>query len=172
MLAKLFAALVFITISSSNLAQEPKVPQVPSHYIFDQVHCLAEAVYHESRGEPLDGQAAVARVVMNRTKFPKQFGSTICEVVYQPGQFSWTAHEKLNFKRHENDPEFQVIEERCWIWMLADDFDLRYTPHAVTNATFFSRTRPRAHGLKLSGAIGHHRFYYNKNLLVDARKIK
>jgi len=44
--------------------------------------CLAKAVYFEARGEPLDGQLAVAQVILNRVKSPK-FPNTICEVVFQ-----------------------------------------------------------------------------------------
>jgi hypothetical protein len=50
--------------------------------------CLAEAVYFEARGESLEGQLAVARVVMNRAasgKYPPDWGS----VVKQPWQFSF-----------------------------------------------------------------------------------
>lgn len=44
--------------------------------------CLAQAVYHEARGEPDSGQWAVAEVILNRvnsTRYP----DTICGVVYQ-----------------------------------------------------------------------------------------
>jgi spore germination cell wall hydrolase CwlJ-like protein len=50
--------------------------------------CLASAVYFEARGEPIQGQLAVADVVLNRvasTRYP----NTICEVVEQPMQFSF-----------------------------------------------------------------------------------
>ncbi len=51
-------------------------------------HCLAGAVYFESKGESLSGQLAVARVVMARTKSGR-FPSTMCGVVYQKSQFSF-----------------------------------------------------------------------------------
>jgi spore germination cell wall hydrolase CwlJ-like protein len=44
--------------------------------------CLAEAVYFEARGEPVDGQVAVAQVVLNRVRNPA-YPPTICKVVYQ-----------------------------------------------------------------------------------------
>lgn len=44
--------------------------------------CLAKAIYFEARSEPLEGQLAVAQVVLNRVKSAK-FPNTICEVVYQ-----------------------------------------------------------------------------------------
>ena len=43
----------------------------------------------EARGEAPIGQVAVAQVVMNRVDSPA-FPDTICAVVYQDGQFSWT----------------------------------------------------------------------------------
>ena len=53
-----------------------------------EAECLAIAVYFESKGEPLDGQLAVAKTVINRTNSGR-FPSSICSVVYQPSQFSF-----------------------------------------------------------------------------------
>jgi N-acetylmuramoyl-L-alanine amidase len=50
--------------------------------------CLANAVYFEARGEPLQGQLAVAEVVMNRAASGR-YPSTLCAVVVQPAQFSF-----------------------------------------------------------------------------------
>jgi len=65
----------------------------------DDLQCLAENIYFEARGEPLDGQYAVAEVTLNRTR-AQQFPHTICGVVHQSrwdpnrrrvvGAFSWT----------------------------------------------------------------------------------
>jgi N-acetylmuramoyl-L-alanine amidase len=54
----------------------------------EQANCLATAVYFEARGESVEGQLAVARVVMNRAgsgKYPPDW----CSVVKQPWQFSF-----------------------------------------------------------------------------------
>ena len=51
--------------------------------------CLAVAVYYEARGEPLAGQAAVARVILNRVASGR-FAPTVCGVIRQPGQFSFS----------------------------------------------------------------------------------
>ena len=53
-----------------------------------ELKCLAEAVYFESRGEPLTGQLAVARVIINRSASPL-FPDDYCSVVTQPSQFSF-----------------------------------------------------------------------------------
>jgi len=54
----------------------------------EQTNCLATAVYFEARGESVEGQLAVARVVMNRAtsgRYPPDW----CSVVKQPAQFSF-----------------------------------------------------------------------------------
>ena len=50
--------------------------------------CLAHAVYFEAKSEPLNGQLAVAEVILNRAKSGR-FASTLCGVVKQPSQFSF-----------------------------------------------------------------------------------
>ena len=44
--------------------------------------CLADAIYFEARGEPLQGQQAVAQVVINRV-FSGYYPHDVCGVVYQ-----------------------------------------------------------------------------------------
>jgi hypothetical protein len=46
------------------------------------IRCLAEAVYYEAGTEPVEGQRAVAQVVLNRVRDPN-FPSSVCGVVYQ-----------------------------------------------------------------------------------------
>lgn len=57
----------------------------------EQTNCLATAVYFEARGETLEGQLAVARVVMNRAASGK-YPTSWCNVVKQPAQFSFVRH--------------------------------------------------------------------------------
>lgn len=51
--------------------------------------CLAASVYFESKSEPLEGQLAVAEVVLNRAKSGGRFPPSVCSVVFQKGQFSF-----------------------------------------------------------------------------------
>lgn len=48
--------------------------------------CMALNVYFEARGEPIQGQHAVALVTMNRAKGDPD---KVCEVVFKRKQFSW-----------------------------------------------------------------------------------
>lgn len=57
--------------------------------------CLALNIYHEARGESVAGMLAVAAVTVNR-RADRAFPNRICEVVWQPGQFSWTRDGRSN----------------------------------------------------------------------------
>ncbi len=62
--------------------------------------CLTQAIYYEAAFEPLEGQRAVAQVVINRMRHPA-FPKTICGVVFQGAtlptgcQFSFTCDGAL-----------------------------------------------------------------------------
>jgi hypothetical protein len=62
--------------------------------------CLTSAVYYEAGSEPVDGEKAVAQVVLNRVRHPA-FPSTVCDVVYQGStrstgcQFTFTCDGSL-----------------------------------------------------------------------------
>ena len=74
-------------ISASSLAELVRA-QDTSEALSAEERCLAGAVYFESKGESLNGQLAVARVVMARARSGR-FPSTLCGVVYQKSQFSF-----------------------------------------------------------------------------------
>ena len=57
----------------------------------DELGYLVENVYFEARGEDVLGQGAVAHVTLNRVKSPL-YPNSVCDVVWQKGQFSWTEH--------------------------------------------------------------------------------
>ena len=63
--------------------------------------CLAQAVYYEAASESLDGQRAVAQVVLNRVR-DRRFPKTVCGVVFEGSglrtgcQFSFTCDGSLN----------------------------------------------------------------------------
>lgn len=50
--------------------------------------CLVKAIYFEARSETIEGQLAVAEVILNRTA-SGLYPTTICGVVTQPAQFSF-----------------------------------------------------------------------------------
>lgn len=69
--------------------------------VLTTITCLALNIYHEARGEPVEGQIAVAQVTLNRVDSPR-YPDDVCAVVFDDGQFTWTAaqaevHEHLEF---------------------------------------------------------------------------
>lgn len=68
--------------------------------------CLTAAIYYEARSEPVDGQRAVAQVVLNRVR-DRAFPKSVCGVVYQGHerstgcQFSFTCDGSMLRRRNE-----------------------------------------------------------------------
>ena len=63
-----------------------------------QLECLAGAIYFESRGEPIEGQLAVAQVIINRAE-SSVFPSDYCGVVTQRSQFSFVKNGRIPTNR-------------------------------------------------------------------------
>jgi len=116
--------------------------------------CLSMNIYHESRGERSEGQIAVAQVTVNRVKH-SQWPSTICGVVYQPYQFSWT-HLIKNQSPKETKAwkRAQVIARDVLIGNVADP-----TKGAVFYHANWIDNPKWAKEMTLSKVIGNHLFY-------------
>lgn len=63
----------------STMSQLNALPRAEGN---DEWGCLTEALYFEARGENLEGQFAVAEVILNR-RDSRQFPSTVCGVIGQ-----------------------------------------------------------------------------------------
>mgnify|MGYP003116086090 FL=1 len=59
--------------------------------------CLALNIYHEARDQPIEGQVAVAQVVMERVKSNK-YPNSICEVVMQGPTYSWSINYPIKHR--------------------------------------------------------------------------
>lgn len=137
--------------SYASLAAAVAAQAVPGSVDAD-LNCLAGAIYFESKGEPLDGQLAVANVIINRMKSGR-FPRSICAVVTQPGQFSFVRGGRMPGVSTAN-PAYrtalavaQVAMERHW-------------ESPVASALFF-HARHVAPGWRLTrvGTVGSHVFY-------------
>jgi spore germination cell wall hydrolase CwlJ-like protein len=59
--------------------------------------CLTQVIYHEARSEPIEGQYAVAEVILNRVN-SNRYPDNICDVVFQRKQFSFTEMNDLEMR--------------------------------------------------------------------------
>jgi spore germination cell wall hydrolase CwlJ-like protein len=124
-----------------------------------QWRCLAEALYHEARGESVKGQFAVAEVILNRVASPL-WPSTVCKVVNQGTgrlhqcQFSYTCDGRSDAISERRDTKRVGKVARL---MLAG------APRVLTDgATHYHTTAvsPRwARSFPNTGQIGAHLFY-------------
>jgi len=115
---------------------------------FADTRCLARAVYFEARGEPLEGQLAVAQVILNRVATGR-YASSVCGVIDQPRQFSF-AHERA--PRSGND--WRVAEAIARIAMAN-----QWTAMAPRAVSFHADHVAPGWGLQRVAQIGHHVFY-------------
>jgi N-acetylmuramoyl-L-alanine amidase len=75
--------------------------------IVSAIICLALNVFYEARGaSPID-QQAVAAVALNRSEAEHR---SVCHVIREPKQFSWTSQYRVAQPRLTN-----VLERRAWL---------------------------------------------------------
>ena len=137
---------------AGNLAAMVRaVRAMPEIDLDRQLQCLATAVYFESKGEPLDGQLAVAQVILNRVE-KGRFGQDICSVVKAPKQFSFVRGGQLPAPR--NSEQWAVAQAIAVIAAAEGWRDV------VGNATHFHAVyvNPRWR-LERVAQIGNHIFY-------------
>ncbi len=119
-----------------------------------EMECLASAVYNEARGEPLEGQLAVAQVVINRAA-DHRWPSSICDVVYQRYQFSFTFDGK---------PDVPAVADASWkraeavAIVAATDNWQDVTDEAVFFHATYANPRWKS-AFKRTADIGRHIFY-------------
>jgi spore germination cell wall hydrolase CwlJ-like protein len=130
------------------------VSQFASASVPDQEHeCLAGAVYFETRGEPLEGQLAVAKVILNRAnsgRFPK----SLCGVVKQKSQFSFVRGGRIPAIPKATDAWKRAVA-------IATIAKQGLTESLVNNALFFHAryVSPSWRGLTRLATVGNHIFY-------------
>ena len=121
--------------------------------------CLAEAIYFEARGEPVEGQFAVAEVILNRVDSPK-FPNSICKVVRQGTgrkhacQFSYNCDGKLEYIANGS-----VYDQAKRVARVSMDRKTRPLTKGATfyHATFVSPSWARS--FQHVATIGVHKFY-------------
>ena len=110
---------------------------------------LARCVNGEARGEPFEGQVAVAAVILNRVKHAS-FPNTIAGVIYQPGAFTAVSDGQINVPIDPASSVYKACESAMNGWDPSEGAIYYYNPATATNQWIFSRP--------LIKTIGKHRF--------------
>jgi spore germination cell wall hydrolase CwlJ-like protein len=120
----LFLGLMVMPKSVSNSEVLP-VPAIP-HIDVKQLQCMAKNIFYEAGSESVLGQAAVARVVLNRIQHG--FAKTPCAVIYQSTtvddskicQFSWVCEGKG--EPNTNSQRYKVAQQVAYDVMVHDKY--------------------------------------------------
>ena len=121
--------------------------------LVEAITCLALNIYFEARGEPHDGQVAVAQVTMNRVA-SNRYPDTTCGVVWQNKQFSWT-HDGKSDRPKDKQALKQALE-------IARDAHKNSLPDLIGQATHYHSTKVLPYWAKDKqpiAVIGNHKFY-------------
>jgi spore germination cell wall hydrolase CwlJ-like protein len=118
-----------------------------------EIVCLADNLYYEARGEGDVGMLAVAKVTLNRVASGK-FPNTVCGVVHQNAQFSWTLKQHAIADKVAYGRAFAIA---AGVYGAKDVIDLTHGSlyYHATNI----KTPYWAVGFNKSVVIGNHIFY-------------
>jgi len=100
------------------------------------LYLLAKCVYAESRGEPYQGQVAVAAVILNRVKSPS-FPNTVSGVIYQPYAFTAVSDGQINLE--PNSTAYSAAQDALNGWDPTYGCLYYYNASTATSKWIFSR---------------------------------
>ncbi len=112
------------TGSASNISQS-------------DLNLLARCVHGEARGEPYNGQVAVAAVVLNRVRSSK-FPNTISGVIYQAGAFTAVSDGQINLT--PNESAYSAARDALGGWDPTGGCLYYYNPATATSSWIWSLT--------------------------------
>lgn len=140
-------ALVFVTAAVCYLSADREAYAVNASANDKQL--LARAVNGEARGEPYEGQVAVAAVILNRVRH-SSFPNTISGVIYQPGAFTAVSDGQINVPIDPNSTVYKACSDALNGWDPSNGAIYYFNPDTATNKWIWSRP--------LIVKIGKHRF--------------
>lgn len=119
-----------------------------------ELQCLALNVFHEARGESLAGQVGVAQVTLNRVEQQHRGRKTICTVVFDPKQFSWTGKA--------GKPSYLAGKAWKQAKVVAEQVGLGLRIHGLEHALYFHhrKKRPRWNQQKILTLVIDNHFYW------------
>ncbi|MDD5513668.1 MAG: cell wall hydrolase [Candidatus Omnitrophica bacterium] len=113
---------------------------------------LALNIYHEARGEPIEGQKAVAKVTLTRAV---EKGQSIEQVIWAKRQFSWTEDQFPDYPK-----DYRIFFRCCAAAEAALNEFINGDTLQRANHYHADYVSPGwAGGMKFICQIGQHKFY-------------
>ncbi|MCQ6557855.1 spore cortex-lytic enzyme [Paenibacillus mendelii] len=104
---------------------------------------MANAVYGEARGEPYEGQVAVAAVILNRLKSPS-FPNSISGVIFQPGAFTAVADGQIWLT--PNEKASRAVQDAINGWDPSGGCEYYFNPVTATSKWIWTRPQVKTIG--------------------------
>lgn len=104
---------------------------------------MANAVYGEARGEPFEGQVAVAAVILNRVKSPS-FPNTASGVIFQPGAFTAVADGQIWLE--PNETARKAVQQALNGWDPSGGCLYYFNPETATSKWIWTRPQVKTIG--------------------------
>ncbi|WP_028545215.1 spore cortex-lytic enzyme [Paenibacillus taiwanensis] len=112
-------------------------------YSENDLKLMANAVYGEARGEPYEGQVAVAAVILNRVKSPS-FPNSVSGVIFQPGAFTAVADGQIWLT--PNEKARQAVQDAINGWDPSGGCLYYFNPVTATSKWIWSRPQVKTIG--------------------------
>lgn len=109
---------------------------VPQGYSQNDIQLMANAVYGEARGEPYEGQVAVAAVILNRVKSPS-FPNTAAGVIFEPRAFTAVADGQIWLT--PNETAKRAVLDAINGWDPSSNAEYYFNPDTATSAWIWTR---------------------------------
>lgn len=109
----------------------------------NEIKIMANAVYGESRGEPFEGQVAVAAVILNRVRSP-EFPNTPSGVIFQPGAFTAVADGQIYLE--PNAQARKAVEQAMNGWDPSGGCLYYFNPKTATSKWIWTRPQVKTIG--------------------------
>ncbi|WP_342555517.1 spore cortex-lytic enzyme [Paenibacillus sp. FSL R7-0652] len=109
----------------------------------NELKIMANAVYGEARGEPFEGQVAVAAVILNRVNSPS-FPSTPSGVIFQPGAFTAVADGQIYLE--PNAQAKKAVEQALNGWDPSGGCLYYFNPKTATSKWIWTRPQVKTIG--------------------------
>lgn len=109
---------------------------VPQGFSQNDIKLMANAVHGEARGEPYEGQVAVAAVILNRTK-SATFPNTVSGVIFEPRAFTAVADGQIWLT--PNDTAERAVLDAINGWDPSSNATYYFNPDTATSPWIWTR---------------------------------
>ncbi|MGG0023687.1 spore cortex-lytic enzyme [Bacillus inaquosorum] len=116
--------------------QDAVAANMPGGFSNNDIRLLSQAVYGEARGEPYEGQVAIAAVILNRLNSPL-FPNSVAGVIFEPLAFTAVADGQIYMQPNETARE--AVLDAINGWDPSEEALYYFNPDTATSPWIWGR---------------------------------